>query len=63
MTVWLGFNHWQELLRAVGMAEKQSEPLNLTVPKELNSANNHMNLEGDPSPVKPSDETPAWPSP
>lgn len=33
--------------------------LSVTACKELSPANNHLSLEGDPSPVEPSDEIPA----
>lgn len=39
--------------------EKGTEALNPTTPKELNDTHNHVNLEVNPPPVKPSNKTPA----
>ena len=39
-----------------------TEALRFPVPEELDAANNAVNLEADPSPVKPSGEVPTWPA-
>lgn len=45
--------------RPLVSSEKGTEALNPTTHEEQNHINNHMNLEWDPYPVEPSNETPA----